>query len=79
MDWEREEEATLMQRAMDCANSDSCSLSEAENYLESVLHLQSECASGSLVGSEVCSNINDAAEAVASLKEKITMESRKMV
>jgi len=79
LDWDGvEDEAFLMKRAMDCASSDSCTLEDAEHYMESVLHVQSSCASGALIGSEICTDVVDAAETVATLREKIARESKKM-
>jgi hypothetical protein len=80
LDWDGvDDEAFLMQRAMDCSNSDSCSLEEAEHYMEGVLHVQSYCASGALLGSEICMDVADAAETVANLREKIARESKRLL
>ena len=61
----------LMQRARNCANSDECSLEEAEVYLSDILRVQSGCASGALLGQDICDNQDIAAEVVASLRAKI--------
>lgn len=82
LDWEQQDDAydtLLLSRAMDCAGSDTCSLEEAEHYLESILHAESGCASGALIGNQICDNVSDAAEAVATLREKITRESQKLL
>lgn len=66
----------MFQQARDCASSDSCSLEAAEGYLSDVLHVQSACASGALVGNDdVCENVDVAAEIVANLRAKIALES----
>ena len=83
LDWEQQSQddydALLLSRAMDCAGSDTCSLEEAEQYLESILHAESGCASGALIGNQICDNVIDAAEAVANLREKVVRESRKLL
>lgn len=79
LDWEQDDDAFLLMRAMDCADSDSCSLDEAEHYLESILHAESGCASGALIGSNICDNVSDAAEAVANLRLKIERESKRLL
>ena len=72
IDWTPEEdEAFLMQKAQACADSDSCSLEDAKMYLDDVIHIQSGCASGVLLGSDVCDNVSDAAGIVANLRAKI--------
>mmetsp|Transcript_59821 Transcript_59821/g.97753 ORF Transcript_59821/g.97753 Transcript_59821/m.97753 type:complete len:307 (-) Transcript_59821:25-945(-) len=72
LDYGSEEAAfAMMQRAKECANSDTCSLEEAEEFLSSVLHIQSGCASGALVGEELCEDQDVAAEIVAGLRAKI--------
>lgn len=72
LDWnaEQEDEFFLMQRAMECANSDSCSIDDARMCLDDVIHIQSGCVSGSVLG-DVCQNVDDAVEVVASLRAKI--------
>ena len=81
LDWEQQDDsdAFLLMRAMDCADSDSCSLEEAEHYLESILHAESGCASGALIGSTICDDVSDAAEAVAHLRSKIGRESKRLL
>lgn len=62
----------LLQRAYDCANSETCSLEMAEDYLREVMHVQSGCAAGTLSeSSPICSDVGFAAEVVASLNAKI--------
>jgi hypothetical protein len=72
MDWNNREldEAFLMQRAETCAHSDSCSLEDARTYLDDVLHVQSGCVGGTVLGS-VCENVDIAVAVVADLRQKI--------
>ena len=61
----------LMQRARACASSNECSVEDAEIFLHDVLHVQSSCASGVLMGNALCENQDSAAEIVANLRAKI--------
>lgn len=61
----------FMMKAVDCANSDTCSIDEAQHYMKEIIHIQSGCASGTLVGQDVCENPVFASEVIASLREKI--------
>uniref|UniRef100_A0A7S4V623 Uncharacterized protein n=1 Tax=Ditylum brightwellii TaxID=49249 RepID=A0A7S4V623_9STRA len=61
----------LMMKAQECANSDSCSIDSARDYLREVIHVQSGCAAGTLAGKALCEDQLFAAEVVASLREKI--------
>jgi len=60
-----------MMKAVDCANSDECSIEEAREYMREIVHVQSSCASGTLVGHDVCENPVFASEVIASLRQKI--------
>lgn len=60
-----------MMKAQECANSDSCSIDSARDYLREVIHVQSGCAAGTLAGKALCEDQLFAAEVVASLREKI--------
>lgn len=66
----------LMMRADLCAQSDTCSLDDAEHYLEEILHIQSDCATGSLRSEQVCEDITFPTEVIAHLREKIEKERR---
>ena len=44
---------------------------DAEIFLHDVLHVQSSCASGVLMGNALCENQDSAAEIVANLRAKI--------
>jgi len=68
---------TLLFRARDCADSESCSIDMANNYLEDVVHVQSGCAAGTLSGVAVCDDALLITEVVASLRSKIERESHR--
>jgi hypothetical protein len=77
LEWPGEEDAVyLMQRASNCANSDECSIEDAEEYLGDVLFVQGGCTAGVLEGHDVCNNADVAAEIVANLRAKIEQGSR---
>lgn len=72
---DNEDEAMrMMMKANLCAHSDTCSIDEAEQYLQEVLHLQSNCASRLLTSSKVCDDVLFPSEVIAGLREKIRME-----
>jgi len=78
LDWDPEEnEMFLLQKAQACADSDTCSLEDAKSYLDDVIHIQSGCASGVLLGNDVCDNVDSVAEVVANLRVKIERESQR--
>jgi len=80
LDWNPvEDEYFLMKKAQACADSDSCSLEDAKGYLDDVIHIQSGCASGVLLGSDVCSNVDSAVETVANLRAKIERETIRVI
>ena len=60
-----------MMKAADCANSDSCSIEEARDYMREIVHVQSSCAAGTLIGEDVCENPVFTSEVIASLRRKI--------
>jgi len=67
-----EEEALfLMSKANTCAHSETCSIDEAEAYLEEIIHIQSGCVSGSFSSEQVCDNIEFPNEVIAALRQKI--------
>jgi len=67
-----EGEATyVMAKASECANSESCSIEEAESYLQEVLHLQSGCAVGNIRNHDICDDITIPVEIIAGLRHKI--------
>lgn len=69
-----EEVATLLlNKARECAFSDSCSVEESEEHLRDMLHIQGACASGTVLGHDICDNQQAAAEVVARLRKNIEM------
>ncbi|KAL7464656.1 hypothetical protein ACHAXS_005001 [Conticribra weissflogii] len=69
----------LLESASLCAHSDSCSVESAEYYLREIVHLQSFCAAGSLYGEEVCEDVVEISEVVATLREKLKNGAEKEV
>lgn len=61
----------VMMKANACAHSDSCSIDEAENYLNEVMHLQSDCVTGSLESSQICDDVLYPSEVIGALRKKI--------
>ena len=81
--WEDYDDAAssdfMMLRAETCANSESCSLEEAQLCLDEILHIQQNCVgSGVLSTSAVCDNVDLAADVVSKLRRKIEMESKRL-
>lgn len=73
----------LMNRAEACANSESCSLEEAQTFLDDILHIQAECVgAGSALSANarnaVCENVDVVAEVVANLRQKIVVEQKRL-
>jgi len=68
---------SMMMKADLCARSETCSIDDAEHYLEEVLHLQSDCVSGAISSEQICDDIAFPSQVVASLREKIELERRK--
>jgi len=68
----------LMNRAQVCANSDSCSLEEAQTFLDDILHQQKECIGAGVLSTKaaICDNIDVTAELVANLRHKIEIQRR---
>lgn len=60
----------LLTNAHVCANSDACSIDEAEMYLKEIVHFESGCAAGTLSGG-VCDDVVEVSEVVAELRQKI--------
>jgi hypothetical protein len=67
---------SMMMKADLCARSETCSIDDAEHYLEEVLHLQSDCVSGAISSEQICDDIAFPSQVVASLREKIELERR---
>lgn len=66
----------LMGRAAACADSETCSLEEAQSYLEDVLMMQKDCLDATIEDfqSPICQNVDTVAEIVANLRSKIEAE-----
>jgi len=75
-----EENIFLMSRASACANSESCSLDDAETYLNDVLTTQMECLDVTIANANsiLCDDVADVAEVVASLRFKIEAEQSRL-
>mmetsp|Transcript_79 Transcript_79/g.203 ORF Transcript_79/g.203 Transcript_79/m.203 type:complete len:294 (+) Transcript_79:203-1084(+) len=75
MDGDEQDGIFLMSRAEACANSDSCSLEEAQGFLDDILHIQKECIGSALAtNSAVCDNVDNVVEVVANLRDKIALK-----
>ncbi|GKY97556.1 hypothetical protein MPSEU_000713800 [Mayamaea pseudoterrestris] len=61
----------LLNKARECAFSDYTNGVEAGEYLTRILEIESGCVSGLLAGNELCENIDDVAEIVAQLRQKV--------
>lgn len=78
-DWKNDNDVSFfLRQAQSCVSSDSCSLEHAQVCLDNMIRIQSGCSSGSLVGSEVCEDVYDAASIVGNLREKIDTQSKRM-
>merc|ERR1711935_18451 len=65
----------LMSRAAACASSESCSLEEAQTYLDDILMTQIDCLDVAVASrsSALCENVDAVTEVVANLRVKIAM------
>ena len=61
---------SLMKEAKEVAFDRTASPDEARRLLFEVLHVQSGCASGELMGEEICENVTEIAEIVAHLRDR---------
>jgi len=70
----------LMSRASACADSESCSLDEAQNYLQDILMIQKDCLDVTLSASNsaLCENVDIVVEVVANLRQKIDIERKRV-
>ena len=66
----------VMAKASECANSELCSIEEAESFLHEVLHLQSDCAADNIRNHDVCDDITIPNEIIAGLRYKIEASAR---
>jgi hypothetical protein len=73
---ETEEDARfVLSQAKLCAYGE-CSISDAKVLLREILHVQSGCAAGTLVGHDVCEEQDVVADVVAHLREKVAQHER---
>lgn len=63
--------AYLLHKAEECALSDSCSVNDAKVFLREVIHLESGCAAGTLVGENICDDQDHVAMIVSRLRAKV--------
>ena len=54
-----------------CANSDSCSIDDAESYLREIVRIESGCAAGTMSGDAVCRDVVMVSDVVARLRQKV--------
>lgn len=82
LDDENDEDFFLMTRATACADgSETCSLEEAQSYLDEILMIQKDCLDETLESVEnsaLCQNVDGVAEVVANLRQKIQQERTKI-
>jgi len=81
---ENEGSVFLMSRATACADgSETCSLEEAQSYLEDVLLIQKDCLDETLAlastNSALCENVDRVVEVVANLRLKIEVERARII
>lgn len=76
-----EQDVFLMNRATACANEETCSLEDAQAYLEDVLLMQKDCLDATLqdIQNPLCENVDVVAEVVAGLRGKIKTENSRFV
>jgi hypothetical protein len=61
----------ILSRAKLCAYDQECPLEDAEILLREMLHVQSGCAMGTLVGHDLCEEQDVAADVVAHLRDRL--------
>jgi hypothetical protein len=65
----------LLNKARECAFSDYSSAVEAKLYLTKILEIESGCVSGMLAGHDLCDNVDELADIVAHLRQKVSRTS----
>jgi hypothetical protein len=58
-------------KAKECAFSDVASAAEAQIYLTKILEIESGCVSGVIAGRDLCDNIDELANVVSHLRQKV--------
>ena len=61
----------ILSKARECAFSDRSTSSDAKGFLKDILELESGCVSGNLAGHDICDNVDELAELVAHLRQKV--------
>jgi hypothetical protein len=61
----------ILSKAKECAYGDTCDLKDCETLLNEMLHMQSGCVTGTLIGHDICEEQDVAADVVAHLREKV--------
>jgi hypothetical protein len=59
----------ILRQAKLCAYDPDCSVNDAEIMLREMLHVQSGCVTGTLVGHDLCEEQDEAADVVAHLRD----------
>lgn len=78
--WTEDDDAFLMSRASSCADgSETCSLEEAQSYLDDILMMQKDCLDATLSNNPICNNVDVVSDVVANLRQKIDIERTKFV
>lgn len=69
----------LMNRAQACADSETCSLEDAQMFLDGVLHQQKECIGSGVLSTKtmICDNVENTIDLVATLRYKIDTAQRR--
>jgi hypothetical protein len=67
----------MMMKAEACAHSDTCSIEDAERYLQEILHLQSDCVAGKLASHQICQDVQYPAEIISTLRSKIAQKQQR--
>ena len=65
----------MMIEARECAYSDTSSSEEAQHYLFDIFHMENGCVSGTVDGDYCATNVNEVADVVARLRQKIAAPS----
>jgi len=68
----------LLRRAEACVGSETCSLEEAQTFLDDILHVQAQCVGALSSKSPVCDNVDQVVEFVATLRHKIETETERL-
>lgn len=67
---------SFLSSAFVCANSESCSIDMAEEYLREIVRIESACVAGTMNGDACGKDVARVSEVVAGLREKVEMGKR---